>query len=66
MRRCPVCSSEFEVYNGSSSRGSRTGKYKRPRTAVTCNPICSKTYNRCVSTYRSRAGLNYIDEEQGE
>jgi hypothetical protein len=65
QRRCPACSKKFEVYNTKKSRGA-LGKYKRPKTAVTCSPDCSKVYNRCISTYRSRAGLNYMDDELGE
>jgi len=66
MKRCPSCNRTFESYTVRSSRGARIGKYKRPKTAVTCSPDCSKIYNRCVSTYRVRHGLNVRREEEGE
>lgn len=67
MKRCPTCNKTFESYTARSrgARGARIGRYKRPKTAVTCSPDCSKIYNRCVSTYRVRHGLNVM-EEQGE
>ncbi len=51
-RKCQYCGKEFEKYNKSKTgRNSRSkNTYKRPFSAVTCSPRCSKMYNRLNSS----------------